>query len=235
MEKSRTGWNPLNVYPPWYIRFYFIRVGTFPDLYGGGLESRARSCRSLASRERSSRVWRTLKNGGSLCISDGVNPLSHRFHGVLCSLSLPLLPPPFKLSGKLLVTKWKRGRKERTGQAPLLRPVVHFSIKTSCLFPRAFDSAPFTALVSIRSWTTLDAQLINRIISRGRWCNWSGSGCNQRERDLSKFFTFGSRWRETLERWNYYETLTVWWEKTKYGVWFGEYIIAGGNYAAHRP
>lgn len=144
-------------------------------------------------------------------------------------------PPPFKLSGKLLVTKWKRGRKERTGQAPLLRPVVHFSIKTSCLFPRAFDSAPFTALVSIRSWTTLDAQLINRIISRGRWCNWSGSGCNQRERDLSKFFTFGSRWRETLERWNYYETLTVWWEKTKYGVWFGEYIIAGGNYAAHRP
>lgn len=112
---------PPQVYTLPGIRFYFIRVGTFPDLYGGGLESRARSCRSLASRERSSRVWRTLKNGGSLCISDGVNPLSHRFHGVLCSLS-----SLFKLSGKLLVTKWKRGRKKRTASATFGRPFRSF-------------------------------------------------------------------------------------------------------------
>lgn len=93
----------------------------------------------------------------------------------------------------------KRG-KDNGWQAPLTRPVVHFSIKTSCFL--YVDSARFTVLVSIRSWTTLDVQLINRIISLGRWCNvWFR--CNERERDLEIFHL----WLEMeRERWNYYET-----------------------------
>ena len=76
------------------IRFYFIRVvrynlSRFVWREGWKAEPAAAAAVVETRRnERSTRV-RTLKNGGSLCsLSDGVNPLSHRFHGVLCFLRL---------------------------------------------------------------------------------------------------------------------------------------------------
>ena len=81
------------------IRFYIIRVvvAMFPDLYGGGLESSPQQLSLARTRDETRRpVWQTLKNGGSLCISDAVNLFSHRFHGVLC---VPIFSPSsFSLS-----------------------------------------------------------------------------------------------------------------------------------------
>lgn len=101
------------------IRFYFIRVvrynlSRFVWREGWKAEPAAAAAVVETRRnERSTRV-RTLKNGGSLCISDGVNPLSHRFHGVLCFLCLFL--SLFKLFVNFLVTKWDENGEERKGQ-----------------------------------------------------------------------------------------------------------------------
>lgn len=109
--------------------------------------------------------------------------------------------------------EWKGSRKERTMDGKRhLRLVVHFSIKTSCFLH--IDSTHFTVHVSIRSWTTLDVQLINRIISLGRWCNVLVS--LQRERTGSR--NFSPLTRDGERRLELLRNVTVWWEKTKYGV-----------------
>lgn len=130
---------PSSVYPPWYT--FLFHKGRYVSRFVWRRVGKQSPQLSLA------RVTREVEP----CVTDvkkwGLIVHLWRRESALASISRgPLFPlPPSPPSLNSLVNFWlqNENKEERKGrQAPLLDGhFVRFSIKTSCLFPRAFDSA----------------------------------------------------------------------------------------------